>query len=290
VLIYSKNGGDHLNNIARVFPRKTKASPGDALAFFCEPPRDLPEISEVHVSVTFTYDLPKAEQLAESWRGVGVPVKLGGPATGQRGEDFMPGMYLKRGYVVTSRGCDNACWFCAVPKREGKTRELPITDGFNVLDDNLLSCSERHIRDVFEMLKQQKEKPVFTGGLEAKRLKPWHVALLTEVKAARMYFAYDTADDLEPLIAAGKLLNEAGITRQSRKPSCYVLIGYRGDSFDAAEKRLRETWDAGFFPFAMLYRNTDGETEQEWRRFQREWVRPVIVAAKFKESRTEVAA
>jgi hypothetical protein len=173
-----------------------------------------------------------------------------------------------------------------VPKREGGLRELPVTEGFNVLDDNLLACSEQHIRKVFDMLKRQKQKPLFTGGLEAKRLKPWHVGLLTEVKAQRMYFAYDTADDLEPLVAAGKLLNEAGITRRSRKPSCYVLIGYRGDTFDAAEKRLREAWEAGFFPFAMLYRSTGGETEQSWRKFQREWVRPALVASKF---RTEVA-
>jgi hypothetical protein len=273
-----------LNKIARVFPRKTKASPDDELALFGAPPSGgLPEIDEVHVSVTFTYDLPEAERLAELWRAVGVPVRLGGPATGQRGGDFTPGMYLKRGYVITSRGCDNACWFCSVPKREGGLRELPVTEGYNILDDNLLACSEEHIRDVFVMLKRQKERPLFTGGLEAKRLRLWHAELLAEVKAARMYFAYDTPDDLEPLIEAGKLLAGTGITRQSRKPNCYVLIGYRGDTFDAAERRLREAWVAGFFPFAMLYRAADGQTEQDWRRFQREWVRPPLVAAKLKE-------
>jgi hypothetical protein len=150
------------------------------------------------------------------------------------------------------------------------------------LDDNLLACSEEHIRGLFSMLKRQREKPIFTGGLEARLLKPWHIELLADVKAQRIYFAYDTADDLEPLVAAGKMLNAAGMTRQSRKPNCYVLIGYPGDSFYSAENRLRETWDAGFFPFAMLYRNNDGETEQAWRKFQREWARPAIIASKFK--------
>lgn len=272
-----------MNKIARVFPRKTKASPDDGLAFFGEPPeKDMPEIDEVHVSVTFTYDLPKAERLAELWRSAGVPVKLGGPATGQRGEDFTPGMYLKQGYVITSRGCDNACWFCSVPKREGIMRELPITAGFNILDDNLLGCSEEHIRGVFAMLARQKERPLFTGGLEAKRLKPWHVELLAQAKMERAYFAYDTADDLEPLIAAGRLLREANITGRSRKANCYVLIGYPADTFEAAERRLLEAWSAGFFPFAMLYRNSDGETEQPWRKFQREWVRPAIIATRLK--------
>jgi hypothetical protein len=275
--------GDNLNKIARVFPRKTKASPDDELAFFGEPPKNgMPDIDEIHVSVTFTYDLPKAERLAELWGKTGVPVKLGGPATGQRGESFTPGLYLKRGYVITSRGCGNACWFCSVPKREGKIRELPIKEGFNVLDDNLLACSEEHIRGVFAMLKRQKERPLFTGGLEAKRLKAWHVELLAQARTERAYFAYDTADDLEPLIAAGRLLGEAGITGRSRKANCYVLIGYPADTFEKAEKRLLEAWSAGFFPFAMLYRDNDGETEQSWRKFQREWVRPAIIAAKLK--------
>ena len=26
--------------------------------------------------------------------------------------DFVPGMYLKKGYVITSRGCDKSCRHC----------------------------------------------------------------------------------------------------------------------------------------------------------------------------------
>lgn len=67
--------------IARVFPRRTSATPNDELVFFGPPPMlALPEIDEVHVSVTFTYDKAKAEQLAKDWEWVGVPVKVGGPA------------------------------------------------------------------------------------------------------------------------------------------------------------------------------------------------------------------
>jgi hypothetical protein len=267
--------------IARVFPRRTNATPTDALAFVkVPPPIDLPDIDEVHVSVAFTYDLPTAEQLAEQWRSVGVSVKLGGPAFDEPGGEFVPGRYLKQGYVITSRGCNNRCWFCSVPNREGyAVKELIVTAGFNVLDDNLLACSEQHIRKLFAMLKKQKERPIFTGGLEAKLLKPWHIELLREVRVRRMYFAYDTGDDLEPLIAAGKLLLEYGITRKSRKASCYVLIGYEGDTFEQAETRLRQAWTAGFLPYAMLYRDGGGETDAEWRRFQRQWVRPMIIVS-----------
>lgn len=46
--------------IARVFPRRTRATPTDELAFTDIPPLlSMPEIDEVHVSVAFTYDMQK---------------------------------------------------------------------------------------------------------------------------------------------------------------------------------------------------------------------------------------
>lgn len=268
--------------IARVFPRRTVASPIDELAFFDMPPMlSLPEVSEIHVSVAFTWDIPCAEWLARQWEAVGVPVKMGGPAFNEPGGDFVPGMYLKAGYVITSRGCPNRCWFCAVPKREGgQLRELPIVNGWNVLDDNLLACSKKHILAVFDMLSKQFRNPVFTGGLEARLLKPWHVELLRRVKTQRMYFAYDTPDDLEPLVEAGKILRDGGFTAVGHSCGCYVLIGYSGDTFRVAEKRLRKTVAAGFMPYAMLYRDEHGVTNPDWKSFQREWIRPQIVATK----------
>ena len=87
--------------IARVFPRRTKATPDDPLAFTGPPPRGgLPDIEEVHVSVAFTYDMEKACQLAEQWMKLGVPVHMGGPAFNMPGGNFVPGMYLKKGYVT----------------------------------------------------------------------------------------------------------------------------------------------------------------------------------------------
>ncbi len=270
--------------IARVFPRRTAATPDDELAFTGPPPKDrLQEVDEVHISVAFTYDLEKAYKLAEQCDSLGVPVRMGGPAFNAPGGDFVPGRYLKRGHVITSRGCPNRCWFCSVPKREGyKLRELPITDGWNVLDDNLLACSDAHIQAVFDMLGKQPERPTFKGGLEARLLRPWHVDLLRKVKAKRMYFAYDTPDDYEPLVQAGRLLREGGISQASHRAACYVLIGYKGDTMDAADKRLRDTWRAGFVPYAMLYRDESGETDPEWRKFQRLWVRPEIVISQLK--------
>ncbi len=269
--------------IARVFPRKTNATPTDEYTFFSYPGLFLPPIDEVHVSVAFTYDLDKAYELAEQWRDI-APVKIGGPALDEPGGEFIPGRYLKKGYVITSRGCPNRCWFCSVWRREGnEVRELPITEGNNVLDDNLLACSDGHIRDVFAMLKRQKYgRPMFTGGLEPKRLKDWHVKELRELRPKEIFFAYDTPDDYEPLVDAGKKLLAAGFTTASHVLRCYVLIGYPGDTFDKAEDRLTQAIKAGFLPMAMLYRDHKGKRDMQWARFQQFWARPATVNLKVK--------
>ena len=261
--------------ILRVFPRKTNATTQDEYVAIGSPGLLIPDdISEIHISVTFTWDLQYAEILADQWSRYG-NVKIGDPATGMRGENFTPGLYLKHGYTITSRSCHNNCWFCSVPKREGSLRELPITDGHNILDDNLLACSENHIRAVFDMLKRQKQRPEFSGGIEAKLLKAWHVELFREVKSKQIFFAYDTPDDLPPLEHAAHLFREAGYGNRSIL-RCYVLIGYPGASFDFATKRLETVKTLGFCPMAMLYRDFKGETTREWRRFQRSWEMPCL--------------
>lgn len=265
--------------IARVFPRRTKATPRDEYAFVGDVPLFLPpDISEVHVSVTFTWDLREAERLARAWRRI-APVKIGGPATGERGGNFVPGMYLAPGYVITSRGCHNCCWFCEVPKREGTLRELRITTGSNILDDNLLACSEGHIRCVFDMLSSQ-GNVMLTGGLEAKRLRPWHVELFEHAKVKEAFFAYDTPDDWEPLAEAARILKTSEWYRPY-KARCYILCGYPGDTIAAAETRCLDTLRLGLYPFAMFYRDKEGrqEKDKDWTKFQITWTRPAAINA-----------
>lgn len=267
--------------IARVFPRRTKATPTDSLAFVGEPGLFAPKVDAVHISVAFSWDLALVERLEWAWRRV-APVSVGGPATGQRGEEFVPGRYLAPGYVITSRGCPNRCWFCDVPKRDGTVRELPIADGWNVLDDNLLACSEGHIRGVFAMLKRQPQRAEFTGGLEAARLKPWHVDLLADLHPRQFFFAFDTPDDYEPLVEAGRMLRAAGFLTRSggirHSCRCYVLCGYPRDTMPEAERRMHAAIRAGFMPMAMLWRDRDGKRDLGWMRFSRSWARPAAMS------------
>lgn len=191
-------------------------------------------------------------------------------------------MYLKKGYVITSRGCPNKCWFCDVHEVQKEFIELPIEDGWIIQDDNLLACSELHIQNVFEMLKRQPERPELRG-LEAKLLKPWHIDLMLDVKPSQMFFAYDTPDDYEPLVAAGKMLQKAGFTLKKRKTYAYVLIGYPEDTFEDAERRCIDTLKAGFIPFAMLHMDKSGFQDPDWKAFQRSWCRVAAIVSSNQE-------
>lgn len=276
-----------MKRIIRVFPRKTAATPDDALVRVNRAPDLFDEADEVHVSVSFSWDLPLAERLAKAWEPV-APVKVGGPATGEKEGQFVPGMYLKKGWVITSRGCNNRCWFCEAWKRNGECRTLKVRGGHIVQDDNLLGCPERHIRSVFKMLANQVE-PADLRGLEAKLLKPWHVDLFQAARINQLWFAYDEPADYEPLVLAGAMLQEAGFALVGKKLRSYVLCGYQGDTLEAAEERMHQCLAAGFIPFAMLWKDKAGRSAPGWSDFQRKWTRPAAMWSEIKKFRPDLA-
>lgn len=215
------------------------------------------------------------------------PVKIGGPAYNETEGEFVPGRYVKHGYVITSRGCVNRCWFCSVWKRNPELVELPVTEGWNILDDNLLATSESHQQAVFDMLLVQPEKATFTGGLDPKLFTEWHLSQLERIKAQSFFFAYDTKDDLDAIVNATNILrlsNYGKSKMRNHMAQCYCLIGYPGDSFNEAEHRLNFIKKIGLTPMAMLYRDyTTGKADRQWRQFQRSWARPAAIYSKTRE-------
>jgi hypothetical protein len=270
--------------IIRVFPRRTKATPDDELAYIGSPSM-FAEADEVHISVSFTWDKPVAERLAEEWRWV-APVKIGGVAYGDTSLEFVPGRYIKPGYTITSRGCPRRCWFCGVWKKWPTPNLLPIHPGWNILDDNLLACPRPHVEAVFAMLRQQGRRVEFTGGLEALALQDYQVDLLASLSPRpNMFWAYDPGDEFDTLRSAATRMLEAGFTRESHRLRVYVMMGYPKDTFDLADARLNQMLSIGLTPMAMLWRpekpaEMKYEPGPEWRAFQRRWARPAIIHAK----------
>ena len=223
----------------------------------------------LYLSIPFTWLLPKAETIAKNHDG---PVVAGGPAV-QLLPDFLKGavkavnqpcpieplLFHNPLATFTSRGCPNHCGFCAVPRLEGDFSELadwrlaPI-----VCDNNLLAATKSHFNRVIDRLKMLPEatlkiQPVdFNQGLEARRLKPYHVRRMAELKAVKVRFAFDHVNDEPALTKAIKLCRDQGL----KNFGVYVLIGF-DDTPDEALYRLEKVRSWGINPNPMRYQPLD---------------------------------
>jgi hypothetical protein len=280
-------------NAIRVFPARTNWTPTDEMAFVGDPPLDLfrpgtPD-TPVLVSCTFRWHKRDGERLAKAWEQYYHDVRLGGPAFGDPGEEFTPGMFLKKGCTITSRGCNRNCGYCDVPIREGRIRELEIKPGWIVQDNNLLACSRGHIERVFEMLREQKRRIYFNGGLDKYYLRDWHRPLFDSIPIGELWFACDTMADLPALERATKILD--GIPLRKRR--CYTMIGYNGETLVDAERRIERVFQLDFMPFCQLWQPDDGLTTYplEWRQLKQKWARPAAYMSQSasEESDTERA-
>jgi hypothetical protein len=227
--------------------------------------------------VVFTWHKEQAQALAEQWHRHAKRVLIGGPAFGDPGADFVPGRYMRQGITITSRGCPNNCVFCFVPKREGKIRELPIMPGNIIQDNNILACSDAHIKKVFTMLKTQKAI-CFKGGLEAVRVTDKIAEELRGLRIRELWLACDTPNSLWPVLNAFVRLRTAGF--KNYQFHCYVILGK-----DKAEEenRLQTLLDFGIMPFGQLYRTEDQtQYSKDWKDFQCKWCRPAAMKAKNK--------
>ena len=268
--------------IARVFPTRTSMSPQDRDAYFGLPEFFMPEYDEVHISVTFTWDIEKAEWLKKQWEGV-APVKIGGPAIqGEPKDGFRSGMYLREDVTITSRGCPNRCPWCQVQSPLVELED--IQPGRIIQDNNLLACSRKHLDRVFSMLQSQR-RIEFSGGFESSKITDSIIEDLRGLNIYQIFLAHDHQNRLKSLKLAVQTLAKYFNRNQLR---CYVLIGFDSDSPEQAEGRLRQVWDLGLLPFAMLYRNLAGEypePKNEWKQFQRSWSRPAAIKFIMKEAR-----
>lgn len=254
----------------RVFPRKTKWSPNDDLAFFGPPPLPLFRYKTVKVSVLFTWDISKGNELYRQWAECSDDILIGGPAIGGPPGEFTPGMFIAEGVTITSRGCPKKCSWCLVAHREGPLWELKIKPGHIVNDNNILACSRPHFEAVCEMLKEQKVIQ-FKGGLDIDYLQPWHVEHFKQMRLDELWVACDNDAALKKLDKAADLLSDFSI----EKKRCYVMVGYDGETQDQAKRRCEAVLAKGFLPFAQLYRGVDsGPLRGQWREFCWYWSSP----------------
>jgi len=262
--------------ILRVFPRRTSYTPIDELVRIGYPEFWNLEVDEVHVSCVFSWDRKFCEELREAWSQY-YPTKIGGPAYDCKSDGFIPGKYVKKGIIFTTRGCKFHCPWCLVSKIEGKFRELKnIAIGNVIQDNNILLANRNHLKKVFSMLRAQKNVR-FVGGIDVRLLKDWHIENFKSLKIRELWLAFDLWDRERFVIKAIEKLRKAGFSRN--KIRCYVLAGF-DEPIQKAEDRLKLAFEIGALPFIQVYRAPTEEKRKmtrEERLFVRRWSRPAII-------------
>lgn len=129
-----------------------------------------------YLSIAFTWRLPDAYSRAIWWRSLGYKVRAGGPGVftqkkfmadvAEVGGDY-PGAVARQNPMATiaSRGCPVGCWFCIVPKMEGKNFTLlPDFPVRPVLCDNNLSALSAEYQDHIVARYQAAEVPLLDAN------------------------------------------------------------------------------------------------------------------------------
>jgi len=216
---------------------------------------------EAFISVAFTWQLPKARRIAEYYRTLGCSVRAGGPGTFTRkgfladlcevgGE--LPDAIVRHNPQATraSYGCPVGCWFCIVPKMDGKVFRL--IDDFEprpiLCDDNLSALPAAFQRHIVERYQRagvplldansgfepatfdeevfQRWQPVLRG--------PWRFGFDEQSEGANVERVFRMLRDLSP-----------------KRKQVYTMIGH--EPFAVCMDRIKRVIAAGGEPYAQPF-------------------------------------
>lgn len=210
-----------------------------------------------YLSVAFSWMLPSAYQKAVWYRSQGYKVRAGGPGM------FSPSlrMYLSSvadlgGNVdalihhnpqatIASRGCPVGCYFCIVPKIEG--REFTLLPDFEprpiLCDNNLSALTLEYQRFVVEKYKKY-SVPLMdaNSGFEPRTFTEETYRLWKQINRGPWRFAYDETEEGDEVYRVTKILeDEPGF-----KKRVYVLIG--NEPFEDCYRRVMQVIEWGCEP------------------------------------------
>lgn len=214
-----------------------------------------------YLSVAFTWKLPEAYQRAVWYRALGYRVLAGGP-----------GVFTRRHYLadvaeiggsipdavarhnpqatIASRGCPVGCWFCVVPKMEG--REFTLLPDFPVrpvLCDNNLSALPTEFQDHIVSRYRDAGVPLLdaNSGFEPMTFDEEVYRRWKPINKGPWRFAYDEQRERAEVERVMQMLKR----EPAKKKRVYVLIG--NEPVASCLDRLNEVIAWGGEPHAQPY-------------------------------------
>lgn len=201
-----------------------------------------------YLSVAFTWRLNDAYSRACWYRAAGYKVRAGGPGIFTRkhfladvaeiGGDYPDAIAHQNPMAtIASRGCPVGCWFCIVPKMEGK--EFTLLPDFPVrpvLCDNNLSALPAEYQDHIVSRYRATGIPLLdaNSGFEPRTFDDEVFARWRPVNKGPWRFAYDDQGEREDVERVMGMLRDV----PSRNKRVYVLIG--NEPFDACMERIQQ--------------------------------------------------
>lgn len=215
------------------------------------------------LSIAFTWRLDDAYQRAVWYRAQGYRVRAGGPGIFTRkhyladvaeiGGDI-PDAITRHNPMATiaSRGCPVGCWFCIVPKMEG--RDFTLLPDFPVrpvLCDNNLSALPADYQDHIVARYRATGVPLLdaNSGFEPRTFDEEVFARWQPINRGPWRFAYDDASDREHVVRVMAMLDRHGVS--SRRRQVYTMIG--NEPFAACMDRIHEVIGWRGEPYAQPY-------------------------------------
>lgn len=208
-----------------------------------------------YISVVFSWRLPDAYQYAAWYKAQGLKVRAGGPAVwaskkylvevAEIGGDVDALTHHNPDATIASRGCPVGCYFCVVPKMEGKTFTLlPDFAPRPILCDNNLSALPIEYQEHIIRRYQETGVPLLdaNSGFEPRTFDDTTYQRWKAINKGPWRFALDDAGDLPHVERMMGILRD----EPASDKRVYVLIG--NEPMAACHERVRKVIEWGGEP------------------------------------------
>ena len=223
------------------------------------------------ISIAFTWRLPEARRIAEYYRAIGcTTIKAGGPGTFTQKRYLadvadvggsIPDAIARHNPMATraSYGCPVGCWFCIVPKMDGRTftllPEFPVRPV--LCDDNLSALPadyQQHIVDRY--LKAGVPLLDANSGFEPATFDDEVFARWKPVLKGPWRFGFDESTEGDAVARAFRVLKDVS----PRRKQVYTMIGH--EPFDVCMSRIQTVIASGGEPYAQPFIKLNSLTKQ----------------------------
>lgn len=227
-----------------------------------------------YISVAFSWKLREARRLAEYYTARGYRVRAGGTILGipqnakalsdvaEIGGEADALVHHNPNATMASRGCPVGCWFCIVPKIEGKAFTLiPDFVPRPILCDNNLSALPVDYQNHIIKRYQETNTPLLdaNSGFEPMTFDEGTYERWRGINRGAWRFAFDEMKEADAVERMARILKDEAASRKR----VYVLIG--NEPITSCYERLQKVIEWGCEPYCQAVLPLNAPTRESFK-------------------------